>query len=120
MKKIVIGIILVFIWTVAIWDMASATDVNHDKEAGLYELTNIDSDWTMAKSPINYILFYPGGVNDRLVLKNGSDTGPALMRVTSFDGGARIIYMDHKVCTPMLDFSECSLSPGASVTISAQ
>ena len=60
------------------------------------------------------IEFFGGALNDRLIVKNGSDTGPVLMdryivddikySTTKYFFGAKL--------NPLIDFSACTLSAG--------
>lgn len=81
------------------------------------ELTTIDEDWTASESmDIFSIQFVPGASNDILVIKDSTDAGATIAYMSSSDGDPRIIYFYHTM-TPMIDFSECTLSSGHSVII---
>jgi len=85
-------------------------------------LSAIDSDYSIGDTlganvvpVINFILFKPGAVNDVIDIRDG-EGGPPLLCGTSVDGGPMFIAPCTE-CSPFLDYSACTLTTGAEVSI---
>ena len=87
------------------------------------QVSAMDEDWlwsTITTNPkgmkIKAIKFYPGAAGDVLIIKNGSDSGPSMLKLESADGEPR---WDPSFAggyfKPVIDYGECRLSSGASI-----
>ena len=74
------------------------------------EITGIDADWDMGEDlRIGALTFYPHAANDVMSVKDGSDTGPHIMRhleptqykshTIQLNGAKKRIYIDQSECT---------------------
>ena len=86
-------------------------------------VTNIAADYVLKTdisrtANIDAIKFFPGDVNDKLVIKEKSDAGPIITSLLSSDGEGRKDSDKSigKSQSPIIDFSECTLSAGHIVT----
>ena len=88
-------------------------------------ISAIDSDWTWTDTlsrmtagvKVVLVRFNPGAANDRLVIKQGTAAGAELVNLLATDTEARLQYLFGATVKPMLDYSDCTLSSGAKVTI---
>jgi hypothetical protein len=82
-------------------------------------VTTDTSDWlwsSVSSSPgkLLGIVFNPGAVGDKLIIRNGSITGPKIVLLSS-DGEARGVSTFGASYRPCIDYSECTFTAGASV-----
>ena len=87
------------------------------------QVSAMDGDWlwsTITTNPkgmkIKAIKFYPGATGDILIIKNGSDSGPTMLKLESLDAEPR---WDPSFAggyfKPVIDYGDCTLSSGASI-----
>ena len=81
------------------------------------ELSAIDADWDGGKMNIASISFHPGAADDVLVIKEGSDSGPAIVRIKPFDVQGVEIDLKGMEYSPFLDVSDCNITAGGTVII---
>jgi len=95
------------------------------KSNGFIELTAIDADWSWDDLfsgsydngiKVGSIQFNPGEASDRMVIKEGSDAGPAIFDALCPDTEEKNLYIG-TICRPVVDFSACTLSAGHKVII---
>lgn len=91
------------------------------------EISAIDSDYFITKHfkaasypngvKVKYVIFVPGASGNKMVLRDGADTGPELINTGAVsDTESRIIYMD-SVVKPYLKFSDGTYSAGSKIII---
>ena len=82
-------------------------------------ITTIDSDWDDTEARrVQFIICVPGAVDDELVMRQGSTTGPLICgKMLSTDGEARICPVSGSKVDMFLDYSDSTISSGGSVTI---
>ena len=87
------------------------------------QVSAMDGDWlwsTITTNPkgikIKAIKFYPGAADDVLIIKNGSDSGPTMLKLESSDGEPRY---DPSFAggyfKPVIDYGDCTLTGTASI-----
>jgi len=122
MKKILSMVVLLLALCLMAGGARAANTIN--QVDGVVEVSAIDSDWVFTETfsdvtsgmRLISIQFNPGAADDVCVVKNGSDTGPALMNVICMDAyDQRVKYFDSAIRRPYLDYSACTLSSGATV-----
>jgi hypothetical protein len=96
------------------------------KSSDFIEITGIDADWNWTSAykaasfpngiKLHSIQFCPGAISDRLIMKDGSDAGPAFFDVLCNDLEEKNLYLGIR-CKPMIDFSACTLSANHKVII---
>lgn len=85
-------------------------------------VSNIDGDWSYAANTNNptdkfkAIKWFPGAGDDKLTVKETSDTGPTVTVLLSGDGEGRVDPKVGELSKPLIDFSECVISAGAKAT----
>jgi len=94
--------------------------------ASVIELTGIAADWSWTSAfkaasypngmRIGSIQFKPGQAADKLVIKDGSDTGPAIFDSVCTDSEEKNLYLN-SYCKPVIDFSDCVLTGAHKVII---
>ena len=87
---------------------------------GIIEITSIDSDWdgTASAIRIHSIVFEPGAANDVLAIEDGGASGPRIFPAYAVtDAEAKVMRYGCNKYKPYLDFSDCTLNAGATVTI---
>jgi len=94
---------------------------------GTLTITSIAADWDYKTSKpsswpdvprIASIQFTPGAADDKITVKEQGDTGPTVFYViceNAYD--QRIKYFHGTRIIPFIDFGDCTLSTGHSVTI---
>lgn len=90
------------------------------KAGTILELTGIDTDYDLGRQrKIHSIQFVGGAASDRLVVKNGSGSGPAMADLTTPNGSAdqRIKYFAQQRFQPYVDTSASTLGTGHKVII---
>ena len=84
------------------------------------EVSSISGDWLFSSDitgnpSFKAVKFFPGDIDDVLVIKEGSETGPTFTKLASSDGEGRIDKDISDASKPFIDFSDSILSPGALV-----
>lgn len=111
MKKIILILMVVLMSASVVFAAATMTSTSSSRV-----LTSIDADYTFSGPLyVGAIVFIPGAAGDKVVLKHDSASGAAIVTMTSGDGEERVFYPPVSKMTPMLDYSECTLSAGATV-----
>ena len=91
----------------------------------IVEITDIDSDWSwldlfpFADSGVELdsIQFNPGAIDDKCVIKAGSETAVAIFHVICKDLNEKNKYYKGDVCKTFFDFSASTISAGAKIII---
>lgn len=114
MKKTTLIAILIFLLTPVCW-AANSVSYSHP----VLSITSIDEDWDDTESRrVQFIIFVPGAVDDELVMRQGSTTGPLICgKMLSTDGEARICPVNGSRVDMFLDFADSTITAGGSVTI---
>lgn len=104
---------------------ASARAANTVNKSGcIVTVSAMDSDFDLAAAGYGpgagwrlvSIEFFGGAANDRLLVKDGSDTGPEMFDRTIDDVRVPAIkYFMGAEAQPLIDYSECTLSAGHKV-----
>jgi hypothetical protein len=93
------------------------------------DISSIDSDWTWNQtgSPyaaekegirVRHIIFMPGAIADKLVIKDGGSTGPSLFPPDPVSlSDSQAIDYGGEMLKPFIDYSESTLSSGSRVII---
>jgi len=91
---------------------------NETKSGNFLTLENIDEDWLAPNAVRNWeaVKFFPGAVGDYLLIREGSDAGPVITRLISYDGEGRIDREFSSASQPYLDYDNSQLSAGSIVT----
>jgi len=63
------------------------------------------------------IFFMPGAANDKLIIRDGSISGPKLVTLLATDTEGRNKVFTGGMKSPCIDYSECTITAGAYVTI---
>jgi hypothetical protein len=87
------------------------------------EVTDFDSDWfwsSMFNHPLGMkiisIKFYPGAIDDKVIIKDGSDTGPIMCKLESSDGEPRYdMSFKGGYYKPVIDYGDSTFTAGSSV-----
>ena len=93
---------------------------NEIKKGGSIEVNTIAADWdygavyTNGKNPkICSLTFIPGADSDKIVVKDGSDSGPVIFRASCASAhDEKIKYFHGMKSRPYVDFGDCTLSAG--------
>ena len=88
------------------------------EKGNFYSLEDIDSDWSALAEVTNWeaVKFFPGAIDDILVIKEEDASGPVIAKLISHDGEGRIDREMSSASRPFLDFSDCTLTAGSIVT----
>ena len=95
--------------------MANSVAYSHP----VISITSIDSDWDDTEARrVQFIIFVPGAVDDELVMRQGTTTGPLICgKMLSTDGEARICPVNGSKVDMFLDYADSTITAGGSVTI---
>lgn len=110
MKKLIVFFLAIFM---IIFASAAFSENTVSIYGQVVAVSAMDSDYALGGGNVVSIEFFGGAVNDRLVIKNGSDSGPVLFdRIVSDLTFPPIKYFFNSWLTPVIDFSDCTLSAG--------
>jgi hypothetical protein len=124
MKKKAWLFLLVFLLAIPASALATATVV---VSGPIVSITAIDADWAWTDTfgstsdgiYIEWIAFKPGAASDAMSISDGLATGPEIFPSVPRDSvnSGQIIYYNGRKMRPVIDYSDCTLTAGHSVTI---
>lgn len=119
MKKLLLTALAIFLLASPLW---AATTANTTQE-GIIVLTGLDADWSGSSTfaqgiKIKAVKMYPSAVNDVLMLRAVSLTGPVFTIQKSVDGGVTKEYFDLGIrIIPFLESTDCTFSTPANAYV---
>jgi hypothetical protein len=124
MRKLVLVLMFLAALVIPVSAFATATVV---VSGPIVSITAIDADWAWSDTfgstsdgiYIEWIAFKPGAASDAMSISDGLATGPEIFPSVPRDSvnSGQIIYYNGRKMRPVIDYSDCTLTAGHSVTI---
>jgi hypothetical protein len=121
--KIIIAILITLIASIPAFALNSykATGKGSVEIYAISSNYDYKTHWSITKYPsgvnVKYVIFVPGSVNDRLVMRDGSASDPAIIDTGACqDVEARVVYIGKRV-KPFVVFAEGAYSNGSKIII---